>query len=434
MIRLLLIVLLIAAAPSLSMAGSPQPDGATVGTAKSPAGIAYRWLQRPEATYVALAVAWRGGVLQDPPDQPGLSQIASAALMASPVDDVTVDRIQDMLGDADARLELWPEAATVNATLVAPVADTEWAIRVLAARLFESDLDQSVVDHLARNRAAALREWRASREGAAEVAFFDAVLADRSASYRAALAASADAHPAVTVADIQRWRGRQLVRLKAVVTVVAPFGPDEIGPLVDILLAGRPAGRKPRPIDLPQLRSTIPGLVTLKSAAPGNPFVLVGSPYLDQPALQASRLSALVAGGEASRLDMSLRGEAGRTYGFLSGVKVAGRMGAVIASGHVAPEDLDDTIARINAAWTRLREEGPTPAEIANMKVLMARELNPMRTPSLRLAQRMLAHALEGRPPDTIFDTAAEIDAVDLADRSVRLKLMPERPVVVVVR
>jgi zinc protease len=178
--------------------------------------------------------------------------------------------------------------------------------------------------------------------------------------------------------DLAGFAARQFRRKGLVIGIVGDIAPAEVGPLVDRVFGALPAGDPPGVEEavIPETRPVDDGALVVSRTAVPQSVVTFGQtgPKRDDPDWYAGFvLNEIMGGGNfRGRLMKEIREKRGLAYGVSTELMPYRHAGLIIGSVATENSRVAESISLIRAEWQRMREEGPSEAELGATKAYLA--------------------------------------------------------------
>lgn len=191
--------------------------------------------------------------------------------------------------------------------------------------------------------------------------------------YGSSVDGSEESVAAITRDDLAAFAGARFHRSGLIVGIVGDIDKTEAATLIDRVFGGLPKGA-----DETEIAETKPlddGALVVSRAAVPQSVVTFGQagPKRDDPAWYAAYVlnEILGGGGFRGRLMKEIREKRGLAYGVSTQLVPYRHAGLIV--GNVATENgrVAESIALVRDEWRRMREEGPTAAELDNAKTYL---------------------------------------------------------------
>jgi zinc protease len=221
---------------------------------------------------------------------------------------------------------------------------------------------------------------------------------------------------AITAGDLRDLHGRLFTREGLLVAVVGDIDAETLGPLLDRTFGGLPeraaAGATPR-AELP----AGPALEIVERAIPQS-IIMFGGPGIprnDPDFIPAYVMSFILGGGGfGSRLTEELRERRGLTYGIGFGLFPLEHAGLVIGSLSTRNDKAGEAIGLVRDVIRRFAEEGPTEAELAEVKTYLTGSYALRFDSNAKIANQLLGIQQDGLGIDYVNRRNALVEAVTM--------------------
>lgn len=412
-----------------------SPAGAiTIQDVASPGGL-HAWLVEDHTQKViSLSFAIPGGSASDPADKPGLSTFALSLLDegAGPYDS---GQYQGRLADLSASVSFDAAADYLTGGLETLSPTRDEVFELLRLALSSPRFDPPAVERIRGELLQLIDGEQQEPDAIASHAFLKAEFPGH--PYGAWPNGTLASAKAMTIDDLKAFARTRLSRAGLLVAVVGDISAEELKPLLDKTFGGLPATSSAAPV--PDAVPAAPAeLLLARKPVPQSVarFGQPGLPIKDKDFYALMVVNRVLGGsGFTARLEAEVREKRGLAYGITT--SLLNRRHADLIEGSVGTQNarLADTVAIVRQEWARMRDEGPTEAELADAK----RFLNGNYTIGLdstgAIAQRLIGLQQEGLPIDYFTRRPQLIDAVTLEDakRAARRVLDPAKLLFVVV-
>ncbi|MGE5546104.1 MAG: M16 family metallopeptidase [Solirubrobacterales bacterium] len=406
LLALLPLFLLLAVAPAHAV---------TVERVVSPQGIEAWLVQDHSNPIIALDIAFRGGASTEPAAKAGLANMVAGLLDegAGPYDSQT---FQGKLEDLAIGLSFDAGKDAFRGHLKTLTEHRDTAFDLFRLALTEARFDKEPVERIRGqiltmlNRdlqdpnTVAVRDWfRQSFPGH---------------PYATPVRGAPETVKAITTPDLKGWAGRQLARGNLVVGVVGDITPDQLGPLLDKTFGALPA--KAAAVDVPDTTPKATGRVEVISRDIPQSVAVFGQPGIkraDPDWYIAYVMNYILGGGGfSSRLTEEVREKRGLAYSVYSYLQPFDHAGIIF--GGVATENtrFGESLQLIRQEWARMREQGPTPEELANAKTYLTGSFPLQLDSTSSIAGLLVAMQLDHLGIDYLDKRNGFIQAVSLDD------------------
>jgi zinc protease len=248
---------------------------------------------------------------------------------------------------------------------------------------------------------------------------------------------SAESMRAITADDLHRFVAQHFTRDRLHLAVVGDITAAQLRPLLDSTF-----GDLPESSDLPavaEARIEAPGGVIVIDRGIPQSIINFAQPGIkrDDPDFFAAYVANYILGGGSfsSRLMHEVREKRGLAYGIGTNLVTFDHAGLIWGQVQTVNERVAQTIEIIRAEWARLRDKGPTAAEVESAKTYLLGSYPRLFTSGTGTAGALLGIQLEDLGIDYIDRRQAEIAKVTPASvaRVAKRLLQPDRLVFAVV-
>jgi zinc protease len=375
---------------------------------------------------VTLQAFFRGGMASDPIGKEGLANMTAALLDegAGPLDS---QAFQGRLEDLSIHLGFDAGADNFSVGLRTLKANQDEAFRLLALALRVPRFDGEAVARIRSQILASLAREAEQPRAIASRRFRAALFPGH--PYGRTGEGTPESVAKIDVDDLRSFVKAHFARGNLVLAVVGDISAAELGPLLDRSFGTLPA--KAAPSIVPETKPATDGKVTTVEKDVPQSTVLFGQrgPKRDDPDWYAAEVVMQILGGSTtSRLYQDVREKRGLAYSVYAGLAPLEHAGMI--QGGVGTENsrVAESIARIRAEFRRMRDEGPTEAELEAAKTYLTGAF-PLRFDNTSHTARLLAAIqVEHLGIDYVAKHDRLIGAVTLADakRVARRMLDPD--------
>jgi zinc protease len=373
----------------LTLAASPA-NATKIERVVSPGGIE-AWVVHEPSPLIALDFAFAGGSEQDPPDKPGVANLA-----ASVWDDGAGDRVRGSL-----------RTLTVN---------RDEAFDYLRMALTVPRFDTDAVERARAQLVSQLQRQSTSPNDIASRTWWQTAFPDH--PYGRPISGTLDSIPRITIDDLKTYTRRVLARGKLTVAIVGDIDSADVGTLLDRTFGALPAeptltpvpdavaqglGRRiVVPMDVPQ------AVVTFGTRGIGR----------GDPDFMAAYLVNHILGGGAfsSRLYQEVREKRGLAYGVYDSLTWYEHASVLIGGTATRSAVTGEAIGIIESEIRRLADAGPLEKELADAKSYLEGSYPLGLDTSAKIAGQLVQIQLDHLGIDYIDRRSSMIEAVTLAD------------------
>lgn len=393
---------------------APARAEIAIQTVTTPAGHTAWLVEDHSIPFTALELRFRGGTSLDDPAKRG-----AVNLMTALIEEGTGDL--DSQGFAAARDGLAASFSfSVDEDTVAVSAqflteNSDQAVDLLASALAHPRFDQDAVDRVRGQVLAGLRANETDPSAIAGRSLRAMAFGDH--PYGSLGDGTIDSVTALTRDDIVAAHAAALVRDRVFIGASGDITPEQLGVIVDTLLAELPVATAPLPA-----RATygLTGGVTLQDFPGPQSVVLFAQPgiRLDDPDyFAATILNEVLGGGRFSaRLMTEVRDKRGLTYGIGTSLVQYDQAEWLVGQASVANENVAAAIQVIRDEWARIAAEGITPEELATTKTYMTGAYPLRFDGNGQIASILVNMQLIGLPADYPKTRNDEVNAVTIDD------------------
>ncbi|MFN3275236.1 MAG: M16 family metallopeptidase [Paracoccus sp. (in: a-proteobacteria)] len=380
----------------------------------SPKGVGAWLVEDDSIPFVAIEFQFRGGASMDAPGKRGAVNLMTA-LLEEGAGQRDATAFAQAVEDLGARISFNAGDDTVSVSFRALNETRTEAADLLAQALSQPRFDDTALE---RVRAQVLAVIRAEASDPGAIAA--AEMARQSWGdhpYGSSVNGTAGSVAALTRQDLVAHKNRVLARDRVIVGAAGDIGAEELGLLVDRILAGLP-DEATAPLPEPAEPGLTGGVTVLDWDSPQTVVSFAGPGIaIDDPDYFAAFVAnhILGGGGFSSRLMDEIREKRGLTYGVGTGLAtgIYGQTwqgGMASANGTVA-----EAVALIREEWARMAE-GVTDDELNDAKTYLTGEYPLRFDGNGRIASIMAGMQLIGLPLDYIDSRNALVEAVTAGD------------------
>jgi zinc protease len=384
----------------------------TIGRVTSPAGVEVWLVEDRSLPLVTLRFAIAGGAALDPAGKAGLATMAAGLLDegAGPYDAAAFKtRLEDLA--IDLRFEAGRDE--FNGSLRCLKRNLDEAIDLLRQALMAPRFEQGAVERVRSEIVASLsRQAQSPRALSGRLWMREAF---ERHPYGANISGTPESIGAITRDDLSSFATQRLNRAGLVIGVVGDVTKDEAVSLVDQVFGGLPAGAAD--VTIVEARPVENGGLLITRRSVPQSAVAFGQSGLqrENPDWYAARLvTDILGGGFRGRLMQEIREKRGLAYGVSSSLISFRHAGLIIGNVATANARVAESIALIRAEWRRMRDQGPTEAELDDAKSYLIGSFPLSLDTSGRLAALLVEMQIEKLGIDYLDHRAALFGAVSL--------------------
>lgn len=400
----------------------------------SPGGIEAWLVVDHSVPVVALEAAFAGGAATDPEEKPGLANLTASLLDegAGPYDS---QAYQTRVEDIASSIRFSASQDNLTATVKTLSENVEAAFELLRLGLTEPRFDPDPVERVRSSILVSLARKAESPNSIASRLWWKHAFGNH--PYARPPDGTPEGVAAVTVDDMRRFVKDRIARDVLTIAVVGDITPERLAPLLDATFGTLPA--KAAPANIPEATAGDGGATLLVEKPIPQSVVVFGHAGIkrDDPDWYAALITNYILGGGGftSRLTTEVREKRGLAYGVYSYLAPLEHTGVLL--GGVATENsrVAESIDIIRQEWRRMRDEGPTEAELESAKTYLTGSFPLQFDSTDRIAAILVDMQQKNLGIDHLDRRNALIDAVTLEDakRVARRLFQPDALAFVVV-
>ena len=380
----------------------------------SPGGIKAWLVEERSIPFVALEIRFRGGGSLDRPGKRGAVNLMTALLEegAGDLDAQGFAEERDTLA-AGYGFDVHRDALSVSARFLTENRDE--AVALLRSALAAPRFDQVALDRVRDQVLTVIRADDTDPDAVASRRFNALAFGDH--PYATPIDGTAESVSALTRDDIVKAYKDVIARDRVYVGAAGDISAEELGLLIDTLLADVPEVGAPLPSDAEILLVGGVTVVPFETPQSVSIFGHVGIPRDDPeffPAFVANHIFG--ASGRQSRLGIEVREKRGLTYGI--GAYLASFDLAQLVVGQVASanERMAEAIEVTREEWARIAAEGVTEDELEEAKAYLTGAY-PLRFDSnASIARIMVGMQMDDLGLDYVKTRNGKVNAVTADD------------------
>ncbi len=393
----------------------------------SPKGIRAWLVEEHSIPFTALEIRFKGGTSLDAPGKRGAVNLMSALLEegAGDMDAQGFARAVESLA-ASFSFGAGDDTVSVSARFLSENRDQ--AVALLRTALLEPRFDQGAIDRVRAQVISGLKSDAKDPNAIAGEAFAKMAYGDH--PYGSKGEGTIESVSALTRDDILAAHRGVFARDRLFVGAVGDITPEELGALLDRLLADLPETGAPMP---PKANVTIEGGVTVIPFDTPQSVALFGQPGMDRhdPDFFAAYVMNQILGGGSfeGRLMKEVREKRGLTYGVYSYLVPKDLAAVYMGQVSSANDRIAQAIEVIRAEWRRMAEEGVTEKELQDAKTYLTGAYPLRFDGNSRIASILVGMQLDDLPIDYVNTRNDRINAVTLEEvnRVARELLQPDK-------
>ncbi|GAB4534692.1 MAG: pitrilysin family protein [Ruegeria sp.] len=378
----------------------------------SPGGIRAWLVEDHSIPFTALELRFRGGTSLDDPDKRGAVYLMSGLLEegAGDMDARSYARALESLA-ASFGYDASDDSVAISAQFLTENRDQ--AVDLLRTTIQQPRFDQDAIDRVRAQVLSGLRSDQTDPNTIAGQTFARMAYGDH--PYGSDGKGTIESVSALTRDDIVAAHKGVFAKDRLYVGAVGDITPDELGALLDHLLADLPETGKPIP---GKAQVNIPGGVTVVEFDTPQSVALFGQKGIDRddPDFFAAYIlnHILGGGGFESRLMQEVREKRGLTYGVGTYLVPKDLASVYLGSVSSANDRIAQAITVIRDEWRRAATEGVTQKELDDAKTYLTGAYPLRFDGNARIAGIMVGMQMEGLPIDYIATRNDKVNAVTL--------------------
>jgi len=414
--------------------GALPATAGTVTSVKSSSGIEAWLIEDHSLPLIAIGFSFGSGAALDPKGKEGLANFA-VSLLDEGAGDLDSEAYKARLEELSIRLEFGAYLDSTAGSMRTLSANADAAFDLLHLALTRPRFDAEAVERVRGEIVSDLQEalqdpgtigsrifWR--------TAFPDHAYGRRSRGTLASLAS-------IDAADLRRFVSERFARDRLKIGVVGDVTPERLRALLDRTFGDLPANSAPGGVA--DTAAVDAGALYLVKVPVPQSAVIFGERGLkrDDPDWYAAALMNEILGGSGlnSRLTAAVRDKRGLAYSVYSELDPLRHAGLIVGRVATRNDRVAEAIDLVRTEWQRMREEGPTEAELAAAKSYTIGSFAAGYDSTSRLASLLVSMQVENLGIDYMTRRAELLQKVTLEDvrRVARRLLDPQRLRIVVV-
>ena len=381
---------------------------------ESPGGVTAWLVEEPSIPFVSLQLRFRGGASLDLPGKRGATN-----LMVGLLEEGAGDRDARAFAEATESLaasfdyDVSDDAVSVSARFLSETRDE--AMALLRDSLVSPRFD---ADAIARVRAQVLSGIRSDATDPDEIAsatFDKMVFGDH--PYGTPLQGSLESVGSLTRDDLVAAHDGAMARDRVYIAAAGDISAEELGVLVDDVLAGLPQTGLPLPdaaaVDTQAGVSVVPFDTPQSVAVFGHEGIA-----FDDPDFFAAFVlnQVLGAGGFESRLMTEVREKRGLTYGIYSYLAMKDHADLYLGRFASANERIAEAVDVVRKEWAALARDGVTQEELDAAKTYLTGAYPLRFDGNGPIARILVGMQIDGMPIDYVTTRNDRVEAVTLEE------------------
>ena len=394
---------------------APPAHATNIERLVTPGGIEV-WMVRDDTVpLVAMDFSFRGGANQDPPDKPGIANMA-VDLLDEGAGELDSKAFKDRLERRAIELTFQAGRDYVRGTLRTLKENKDEAFHLLRLSLTAPRFDARDVERVRGQTISRLQRQSTSPNDIASKIWWETAFPGH--AYGRPVVGTLESVPSITIDDLKGYTRRILAREDLKIGVVGDIDAEGVARLVDSTFGSLPAksGRVPIPdtaprglgrrivvdLDVPQAVVTFGGIGLARS----DPDFMAG--YI---------VNHILGGGSfSSRLYREVREKRGLAYGVFDSLVWLNHAAVLIGGTGTRAEATGQAIEVIEDQFRLMAKDGPTEEELAKTKTFLKGSFALGLDTSSKIANQLVMMQIDKLGIDYIDRRPALIDAVTLAD------------------
>ncbi|WP_170762877.1 M16 family metallopeptidase [Ruegeria lacuscaerulensis] len=378
----------------------------------SPGGITAWLVEDHSIPFTALELRFRGGTSLDEPGKRGAINLMSGLIEegAGDMDARTYARELEALA-ASFRYNASDDSVSISTQFLTE--NREEVIDLLRTTIHEPRFDQDAVDRVKAQVLSGLRSDQTDPNDIAGRSFAQMAYGDH--PYGSEGKGTIESVSALTRDDVITAYDNVFAKDRLYVGAVGDITPEELGALLDTLLADLPETGKPIP---GRADVNIPGGVSVVEFDTPQSVALFGHAGIDRddPDFFAAYIlnHILGGGGFESRLMQEVREKRGLTYGVGTYLVPKDLASVYLGSVSSANDRIADAVEVIRDEWARAATEGVTQKELDDAKTYLTGAYPLRFDGNGQIAGIMVGMQMENLPIDYIATRNDKVNAVTL--------------------
>lgn len=380
----------------------------------TPSGITVWLVEERSIPFTALELRFRGGTSLDAAGKRGATYLMTALLEegAADLDARSYARALEALA-ASFSYDARDDAVSISARFLTENRDE--ALALLRDTIHQPRFDQEAIDRVRAQVISGLKSDAKDPNEIASAALAGMAFGDH--PYGSDGKGTLDSVSALKRDDIVDAHGGVFARDRLYVGAVGDISAEELGVLVDALLA-----------DLPETGREIPGRieVDIQGGETVIPFSTPQSVAMfgqrgidrdDDDFFAAYVMNQILgAGGFESRLMTEVREKRGLTYGVYSYLAPKDLASVILGSVSSSNDRIAEAVQVIRDEWARMVNDGVTPKELQDAKTYLTGAYPLRFDGNSQIASILAGMQMQGLPIDYIATRNAQVEAVTLDD------------------
>ncbi len=396
------------------VASLPARADVDIQSVTSPGGITAWFVQEPSIPFVALEIRFRGGASLDAPGKRGAINLMTGLLEegAADMDARAFKRAQEELATT-LGFDVSRDELSVSARFLTENKDP--SIALLRAALQEPRFDPEAIERVRGQVQSIIQSDLKDPNDIASQTFGPLLYGDH--PYATSINGTQESVAALTRDDLLAAHRDVLTRDRLYVGAVGDISPEELGVMLDELLADLPETGAPMP---PQAEVSVPpGVTVVDFPTPQSVAVFAqkGIDQKDPDYFAAILLNHVIGGGSfESRLTQEVRVKRGLTYGVYSYLASRDLANVYIGSVSSSNDRIAEAIDVIRDEWAKAAADGLSEEELQAAKTYITGAYPLRFSGNGPIANILVGMQLIDLPIDYIATRNDRVNAVTLED------------------
>jgi zinc protease len=364
---------------------------------------------------IAVGVGFHGGSTLDPKGKDGVTRFVSAMLDEG-AGDLESREFQQRLNDLSIDFNFNAGIDDFTGTMRTLTEHRDEAFDLLRLALTAPRFDAEPVERVRGQLLAILADDSGEPGSIADRVWWHTAFPDH--PYGRQTAGTGAGVKAITADDLRDFVKSRFGRDNLVIGVVGDISAADLQPLLDRTFGALPATAGPVAVD--ESKPAASGAVIVVDRAMPQSVVLFGGNGIKRhdpdfyPAYVLNHV--LGGGGFSSRLTQEVREKRGLVYSIDTSLVTLDHAAVVQGSLGTKNASVAEVMSLVKQEWKRMREEGPTEAELADAKLFLTGSYALRFSSTVAIANALVGVQLENFPPDYFAKRNGYIDAVTLED------------------
>lgn len=400
----------------------------TIKQVKSPGGISAWLVEDHTVPLISMNFSFKGGAAQDPDDRQGVANFLTTMLDEG-AGDMPSREFQTREQELAMRLSFNADQDHFRGSFQTLSKNRDEAFSLLALALNQPRFDTDPLERMRAQLLQGLEQSAQDPETITSLAFMKQALGDH--PYAGSSDGTLEGVKAVTADDLRSLRTRLFARDSLLISAVGDIDEKTLGALLDKTFGALPeksAMGAVAEITPPQAAS----LIVVDRDIPQSiiQFGLPGIKRDDPDFIPAFVMNFILGGGGfGSRLMEEVREKRGLSYSVWTDLYPLEAGGLIIGGAATRNEKAAETIAIIRAEIDRLATEGPTEAELADVKTFLTGSYALRFNSGRKTAAQLLGIQEQELGIDYVEKRNSMVNAVTLADlKRVANRLLNDKP------